>query len=89
MAIAILVSSIEVKSLRPVTAAIKTLAEDDLIWEAVTERLIEKRRALRGETQEESAYTAKSNEGCGICNKKNHKTQIASSTHSTRTTASP
>ena len=46
-AVAILVASVQVPSLRPATTAIKTLAEDDLKWETVAERLIEEAKGLK------------------------------------------
>lgn len=42
----ILNASIDVHELTPITAAIKTLSEEDIIWESVTERLIEERPGL-------------------------------------------
>lgn len=37
--VCILIASINVPELRPVTAAIKRLAEEDITWESVKERL--------------------------------------------------
>lgn len=44
--VGILIASIEVPELAPVTAAIKNLAEADIKWETVSERLIEEWRGL-------------------------------------------
>ena len=41
VAVGILVASIEVTALLSVTEAIKTLAESDITWESVSERLLE------------------------------------------------
>ena len=47
LAVGILLASIEVEEMGPVVAAIKTLSEDKVTWDAVAERLIEEARAIR------------------------------------------
>lgn len=74
LSIGILVASIEVQELMPVTASIKTLSESDVKWEEVSNRLIEDSNSISSGT----ALTAKSNmahDGCQICHKSNHRTE--------------
>lgn len=70
LAIKLLVVSIEVASLKPVTAAIMTLEEDKLTWEAVTERLIEECKADKCKLDRVSVAIS----SCHICGKSNHTT---------------
>ena len=73
-AVAILVASVEVPALRPATTAIKTLAENDLKWETVAERLIEEAKGLKEALYGESSRAAVTNSVCGICRKTGHET---------------
>lgn len=70
--IGILVASIQVPELAPVTAAIKTLAEDDLKWDAVSSRLIEETHSLKSESVNRSS-AAKAGNICELCHKPGHK----------------
>ena len=56
--IGVLIASIYILELGPVTAAVKNLAEKDITWETVTERLIEECRGLNA-VQKEYAKVAK------------------------------
>lgn len=47
LSVGILIASIEVPELGAVVAAIKTLADEDVKWETVSERLIEEGRGLK------------------------------------------
>ena len=71
---AILVASVKVPSLRPATTAIKTLAEDDLKWEAVAERLTEEEKGLKEALYGESSRAAVTHEGYTICKRTGHET---------------
>lgn len=70
LAIGILVASIEVSELTPVTAAIKTLADKDLNWEEVSSRLIEECKALRTSSGKDRAAAASC--VCALCHKPGH-----------------
>lgn len=68
----ILVSSIDVFQLQPVSAAIKTLSEYRLSLEDVTGWLIEKCKAHKDDTEHRNrAYSAST--ACDFCRKTNHK----------------
>lgn len=69
LAIGILVASIEVSELSAVTAAIKTLAEKDLVWEDVSSRLIEECKSIK--TSHKDRASAASSV-CGLCKKPGH-----------------
>lgn len=73
-AVTILVASIEVAALRPATTAIKTLAEDDLKWDTVAERLTEEAKGLKEVRSTEVSLAAVPRDGCQICGKENHPT---------------
>lgn len=73
-AVAILVASIEVLALRPATTAIKTLAETDLKWDTVAERLTEEAKGLRDGNSSEASLAAVHKDSCQICHKDNHPT---------------
>ena len=74
LAIGILVASIDVPSLLPITAAIKTLAESDINWEDVTSRLIEESKTLTSSSGPvDRANAAMSS--CQICQKNSHRTE--------------
>ena len=77
LAIGILVSSIEVTELLAVTASIKTLAESDINWEAVSSRFIEEVHTLyepNGHSVRANSAETSVENSCGICGKKSHKT---------------
>lgn len=67
--VGILIASIDVLELTPVTAAIKTLAEKDITWETVTERLIEEWRGLTNAHKEDSKLARNV---CTYCNRPGH-----------------
>ena len=73
-AVAILVASVEVPSLRPAATAIKTHAEDDLKWKTVAERLTEEAKGLKEALYGESSRAAVTHEGCNICKRAGHDT---------------
>lgn len=73
LAIGILVASIDVTALRPVTAAIKTLAERDLTWDTVTERLIEEAKSAKADLGGGTRATV-ANSTCQICDGGSHST---------------
>lgn len=70
LAIGILVSSIAVTKLTPITAVIKTMAEKDLVLEDVSSRLIEECNALKGSHNRDRAAVA--SRACGLCKKPGH-----------------
>lgn len=74
LAIALLVSSIDVPELSPVTAAIKTLSDDKAKWEDVTARLIEEQQSIRMKTPKHERLNAGLEDQCHICHKRNHNT---------------
>ena len=65
-AVAILVASVEVPSLRPATKAIKNLSKEDLKWEIVAERLTEDAKGLHESLYGESNRAAVTHEDCVI-----------------------
>lgn len=73
LAVGLLVASIDVPSMKPVVSAIKTLAESDLTWESVAERLIEEHRGVSKTESTDRAHVAK--QECHICGKENHTTE--------------
>ena len=74
LAIGILVASVEVPQLQPVTAAIKTLAENNINWEDVTNHLFEEQKLLSSDDFIRSRVNA-ANAACQICEKTNHQTE--------------
>ena len=73
LAIGILIASIEVHEIRAVAAAIKTLADADVKWDTVAERLIEEWRGLKKTMQTgESSSTAKGKKVCDFCSRLGH-----------------
>lgn len=72
LTVGILVASIEVTALMPVTASIKTLSDENLKWEDVSSRLIEEVKSLsKGSSSDDRAASAQVS--CDIC-KKPHAT---------------
>lgn len=71
--VGLLIYSVDVPQLQPVTAAIKTLAKDKISWEAVTSRLIEEQKALVNEGGKPGRVNS-AKTGCDICKKRNHTT---------------
>lgn len=69
MAIGILIASIKVTRLAPVVAAIKTIPDKDITWDAVAARLIEDWKDLP-KLQEETSMTARRT--CGFCGRSGH-----------------
>lgn len=69
MAIGILIASIKVTRLAPVVAAIKTIPDKDITWDAVAARLIEDWKDLP-KIQEETSFTARRT--CGFCGRSGH-----------------
>ena len=83
LAVGVLLSSIVAPELQNVTAAIRTLADDNLTWEVATERLLDEHRTLlRNDSDDENAtygtrraYTARAVPRCEICGKRGHTTE--------------
>lgn len=75
LAIGILVASIDVPELMPVTASIKTLAEADVKWEEVANRLIEDSKSISSGNGLSARASAATVDTCQICKKPNHKTE--------------
>lgn len=73
LAIDILVVSIDVFDLQLVTAAMKTLADADITWEEVSNRLIEEAKH-RSSYSASSARDSAANSACQICHKTSHRT---------------
>lgn len=73
LCIALLIASISVPELAPVTAAVKTLADDVATWDTVTARLIEEHQSIKMKNTktERAAPVLKK---CEICDKPNHTT---------------
>ena len=75
----ILVASIQVPELAPVTASIKTLSDDRITWHSVTSRLIEETKSLSITPKLEARSNAALSEDrtpCQICKKSSHRTEI-------------
>ena len=71
--VGILIASIEVPEMRAVVAAIKTLADQDVKWDTVAERLIEEWRGLKKTIRTgESSATAKGKRECEFCSRPGH-----------------
>ena len=71
--VGILIASIEVPEMRAVVAAIKTLADQDVKWDTVAERLIEEWRGLKKTIRTgESSATAKGKRECDFCSRPGH-----------------
>lgn len=71
LAVGILLAPIEVKELAPVVVASKTLAEADITWDGVSDRLIEEWRGLTlSESRTQQAKVAKL--VCGFCSPPSH-----------------
>ena len=73
LAVGILIASIEVHEMRAAVAAMKTLADADVKWDTVAERLIEEWRGLKNTMQTgESSATAKGKKVCDFCSRPGH-----------------
>lgn len=73
--VGILIASIEVEDLRAVSAAIKTLADDDVKWDTVAERLIEECAALKKASHAPHSSAAAKGKGkklCSFCSRPGH-----------------
>ena len=71
--VGILIASIEVPEMRAVVAAIKTLADKDVMWDVVSERLIEEWRGLKKTIRTgESSATARGKKVCDFCSRPGH-----------------
>lgn len=75
LSVGILVASIQVAELAPVTAATKTLAESDLKWESVRNRLIEKTQTLTSRTVSARESAVSSSNICGLWSRRRHQTK--------------
>lgn len=76
LAIGILVASIEAAALMPVTASIKTMFVNDIKWEEVVDRLIEKVKMITTSTKGTSTRANAAHTVCQICNKTIHATDL-------------
>lgn len=74
LVVGILIASITVDELKPASAAIKTLTDDNLKWEDVTARLIEEVKSLKVDHNQSSRQATHNQNGCAICGKSNHHT---------------
>ena len=76
LAVGIMLASIQVPALAPVVAAIKTLADDQVTWDDVATRLIEKWRELPRDIHvSESAFTSvDKRESCSACDRRGRAT---------------
>lgn len=77
LAIGILVATIEVTQLLPVTSAIKTLAENNTSWKYVTSRSIKDTNSIQFDNNNRDRSHASSTV-CQIFSKSNHRTGICS-----------
>lgn len=73
LAIGILVASIQVPQLQPVTQSIKTLPEDSVTWDVVTSKLIEESMSI-AEDKDVRFRASAARVECQICGKDNHET---------------
>ena len=72
LSIALLISSLHVEELAPISAAVKTLSDADVTWEKVTARLLEEHQALKDRIKiQERATTLR--KSCELCKKTGHE----------------
>lgn len=71
LCIALLIASIQAPEMFPITAALKTLTDENATWEKVTARLIEEHQTLRGKHRiAERATPVRKH--CDLCKKSGH-----------------
>ena len=70
--IAILIASIDASELIPMTAALKTLSDDEANWEDVSARLIDEQKTLKSKMKENHERATAVKEECPLCQKVGH-----------------